>query len=751
MKKSIKTPTKIGMLLASCLLVCNIVSATVYTAVASGNWSLSATWGGTAPPFTLSSSDQVIIPLTFTVNMDKNVTLNAAGASLDVLGTLSGLPYIKLNDISGTITGAGSINAANIMLGSGGALTFTGAIIADTITNSLASLTTTAQVTFFNELNLSGLLTLSTAGVLTAGSNSNITISGSGIVLSGGTAALTANYTVNYITSSITAGAELTGTGLGIVTINVPALDTVTLTTNVIMNNSLNFNSGILKLNGFNLTTSSQLTGSVAIAGRVLSSLTVNTATGLSTPIKFVNKFQNLDNLTINVGTGNSIAISSGLTVNGILAIPGNSIFNITGESLTVIGNMTGTGTLLVNSLTKLAFTGIASVTGNLILSGITIGKFTEDIGSANSIKLATDLNVDTLNLVSGTLVLNGKNLSINADIAPLGTGMVLSTTASSINVTTASAVTDSIMFPALGDSLKNLNINIGAGGSLKLGSDLVIAGNLNFIKGYIDAGSSNLLIDTKGTVTGASNTSYIFMSNGGYLTMSDTIGKTTTYPVGSSGNYLPATLDLNIGSTVGTVGVSALPGVYSHGTSGVVISASQPMVNGTWLFQNNIGVGINANMQLSWTSAAEVNGFLHTKYDYISHYASMWDDIGDSMIAIISGSLYTVARTNVTSMSPFAVFDGQTIPTGLNEFVKTDGSIRIYPNPTSENLNIQNNTGLTDVVYGEIYNALGQVVSTFQFKDAVTTVPVNGLANGLYFLRLYNDKMAVVEKFSKI
>src|SRR6185312_3029428 len=629
--------------------------------------------------------------------------------------------------------------------------TFTGAVTADTIINTMVSLSTSAQIKFFNELNLSGLLTIDAAGALTAGANSNIAISGGGVALSGGTLVLTSPYSVNYMNSSTIAGLELSGTGLGVVTINVPSADTVALSSNVIMDDSLKFTRGILKLNGFNLTTSSQITGAVAVAGNVLSSLTVNTAIGLSNSIGFVKGYQNLKNLTVNVGIGNSVAISSALTLNGNLVLSNGSELNISGAALTIIGDLTGTGFLAVNTLTKLAFTGVNSITGNLSLSGITMGKFTENIGNTHSINLATALNVDTLNLVSGTLVLNRNNLAVNADIAALGTGMVFSTHASSISVNTLAAVTDSLMFSPLGDTVKNLTMNVGGSGSLKLGSNLVIDGTLNFVKGYVDIGSSNLEIGRTGSVTGASNTSYIITSKGGYLTMNDTIGKTITYQVGTLTNYLPATLNLNPGSAVGTVGLSAMPVVYSQGTSGVVISNYEPMVNATWLFQNNIGAGINANMQLSWSAAAEVNGFLHTGFDYISHYASMWDNIGDSMVAIVSGSMYSVIRANVTSMSPFAVFTQKTIPTSVNEVTLNTGNIVIYPNPVSGNLNVENTTGSTEAVYGEIYNTLGQVVSSFELHNAATVVPVSSLAEGIYFLRLHNDNMEVVRKFSKI
>jgi hypothetical protein len=749
MKTSIKNPVKIGMLLASFMLVCGMAFGTTYTASVSGNWSNSATWGGTAPPFTLAVGDVVIVPLTFTVTMDQNVTVNG---TVEVLGTLSALPYIKLNvNSGGTIMGAGSINAARVTLNTGGVVTFTGAITADTIINAMATLSTSAQVTFFNELNLSGALTLSTAGVLTAGSNSNITISGGSILLSGGTLALTADYSVNYITASTIAGLELGGTGLGIVTIAVPSADTVTLSSDVIMDNTLKFTSGVLKLNGFNLTTSSQITGNVAIAGNILSSIIVNTTTGLTNAIDFVSGFQNLNNLTVNVGSGNSVAISSGLTVNGILAISTGSMFNISNEALTVVGDLTGTGTLMVNAASKLAFTGISSITGDISLSGIALGKLTENLGVAKTLNMATALNVDTLSLMSGTLLLDGNNLAIYGDVTAAGTGLILSTSASKIYVTTANAVTGPLSFSALGDSVKDLIVTIANNGAVKLGSDLNIKDTLNFVIGYVDIDTNNLHIALKGAIKGASAAAYVLTSDTGRLIMNASHNITTIFPVGTLYNYLPATISLNAGSDSGTIGLTVSPIVYNLGTTGVIISTYEPMVSATWLFKNYIGAGINANMALSWSATAQVNGFLPTDYAYISHYSSMWDDIGDSMIATLSGSLYTATRASITSMSPFAIFNQQTIPTSVNAVTKTGGDILIYPNPTSENLNIENTTGSTGLVYAEIYNTLGQVVSSFQFKDAATNVSVSGLANGIYFIKLYNDTMNIVKKFSKV
>ncbi len=750
MKKSIKTPTKIGMLFASFMLVCSIVSATTYTAVLSGNWSASATWGGTAPPFVLSTTDQVIIPLTINVTMDQNVTVNGALASIDVLGTLSASPYIKLDVISGTLAGAGSVNAANIVFGAAAAVTSTGAIIADSINDAIASLNSTAQITFYNALNLSGILTMDAAGVLTAGTNSNIIISGGSIALSGGSLALTANYDVKYITSSAMAGLELTGTGLGTVTIAVPVADTVALLSDVVMTDSLKFTSGTLKLNGFNLTTTSQLTGPVAIAGDMLSSVVINTPTGLSNALNFVKGFRNVNNLTVNVGAGNSVAISSPLTVNGVLMIATGSMLNISNETLTVVGDLTGLGMIQVNALSKLAFTGVSAITGNVSLSGIMMSKFTENIGLGKSITMATALNVDTLDLMSGTLVLNGNDLSVNGDITAAGTGLILSSSKSDITITAANAIAGQLTFSALGDTIHNMMVAIGSAGSVKLGSNLNIKDTLRFVTGYVDLDSNNLSIGMAGAVTGANTNAYVITSGGGDLFMDLSASRNRTFQVGTLNNYLPAGLSLNASSDSGTVGVNVSPNVYAQGTTGVEISLSQPMVNATWLFQNNIGAGINANMQLSWPASMELNGFIHAN-DYISHYASVWDDIGDSMVATLSGSLYSVTRANITSMSPFAVFDQKTIPTSINEVAAANADFIIYPNPTSENLYVKNATGTTGLVNVEVYNTLGQMVSNFQSTNDLIAVPVSQLAAGTYLIRLYNDTMQVVKKFSKI
>src|SRR5580704_8862959 len=151
MKNNFLNPVKCGLLLTSFILVWGFASATTYTAIVSGNWSSATTWGGSAPPTNLTSADQVNIGLGVNVTMDQNVTLNNALASINVLGTLSSDAHIKLNVVSGLLTGTGNISAAQVILNAAGSLTFTGAIIADTLTNSIVSLSSAAQILVNNE------------------------------------------------------------------------------------------------------------------------------------------------------------------------------------------------------------------------------------------------------------------------------------------------------------------------------------------------------------------------------------------------------------------------------------------------------------------------------------------------------------------------------------------------------------------------------------------------------------------------
>ena len=87
MKKKLLKPIKPGLCIAAALLViqfCSVSFASTFTAVASGNWSSSATWGGVIPALN-NLTDQITIPAGITVTMDSDVTLNGITSQINVL------------------------------------------------------------------------------------------------------------------------------------------------------------------------------------------------------------------------------------------------------------------------------------------------------------------------------------------------------------------------------------------------------------------------------------------------------------------------------------------------------------------------------------------------------------------------------------------------------------------------------------------------------------------------------------------
>jgi hypothetical protein len=749
MKTKLYKSGKIGILLLAATLAGGFASGATYTAVASGNWSSSATWGGTAPRFTLGVTDQVTIGAGLTVTMDSTIVVNGLLAQISVNGTLtSATNSIILT--TGTIAGSGSIVANNVVLNTGSTFSFAGSVNANSFTNSIASLSSSAVIMVNNSLTLNSIIDITTGGSLTMGSSSSINIKGGSLSVNGGTLVLTSAYTVSYTSASTTVGMELSGSGLKTVTINVTGSNSVALSSDVTLNDSLKLISGSLMLNGYGLTLNGQVSGAGTFMGDANANLTIATSGGLSSSIAFASGSQMLNNFTLNVGSAKSVTLASALAIGDNLSLSGGSALNISGIALTLNGGFSGTGAVMVSSKSNLTINGSASISSPISLSGAALGNFTLNVGSGNTVTLGSDMIVDTIYMQTGTLVLNSHNLSINGSITAAGSGMIFATSASNVSVTASNSTAGSLSFSYPGNTVNNFNVSIGAAGSVALGSDLIVAGTLNLISGHVNTGSSNLQIAATGSITGATANSYVITGANGYLTMNATTSGTATFPVGTAAYYAPASITLNSGSSTGTVGVNVSSGVYAQGTSGAMLSTTQPMVNSTWLFQTSITSGLDADMQLTWSPSMEVNGFIHTG-DYISHYVSgAWDDIGDSLNAtVVAGGMFSIQRKSITSMSPFAIFDKSTV-TGVNEVI-ANGGFEIYPNPVSDNLNIQNNSGSTGLLYANIYNILGEIVGTYTISNTNTSIPVDRLARGQYFIKLYNDKTTIVEKFIKM
>lgn len=74
-----------------------------------------------------------------------------------------------------------------------------------------------------------------------------------------------------------------------------------------------------------------------------------------------------------------------------------------------------------------------------------------------------------------------------------------------------------------------------------------------------------------------------------------------------------------------------------------------------------------------------------------------------------------------------------------------------LYPQPTSQDLNIVWSLADNELVDIEIRDSEGRLVNTraVQFANDRAMLPIHGLANGIYFIRLSSGMYSVTEKFS--
>ncbi|MBQ8959156.1 MAG: Omp28-related outer membrane protein [Bacteroidales bacterium] len=120
-----------------------------------------------------------------------------------------------------------------------------------------------------------------------------------------------------------------------------------------------------------------------------------------------------------------------------------------------------------------------------------------------------------------------------------------------------------------------------------------------------------------------------------------------------------------------------------------------------------------------------------------------------------ILGSTDDLEPASIYMVKAFAVVNGQTyygtettfqtMPEGVDELAAT---LKLYPNPTSNVLNIEGE-GMSDV---EVFNAVGQRMMIVNVEGDKAQVHIESLSNGLYFVRIHaNDGTVLNRTFSVV
>jgi len=372
---------KTSFFLLSLMTLSLCANATDFTAVSNGNFSSSATWLGGADPSTLlTTADNIIINTGVTVNLDIDVTINNASATIVLNGALSGAHNLTLQ--SGTLSGAGALVVHNYTVSAAGVSTFTGSTTADNLYNSAAALTLSAKTYITDTLGLIlGTVTTAAGDTLTMLANSVVHVANGTFVA--GTAVIRELGTVNLLytgTGTVSTGSEVAFPFINNVTVNLSSnSNQLSLSGNVTVTGALNVQSGSLSINGHTLT----LNGTVAtsatgtLSGSLTSDISLGGSGSMGT-LMFTSGSNTINNLTVNGSAASYATLGSDLIVGGMLTLTNGGI-NLAGSS-------------------NLTLTGIDSIVG----------------GSANSYVATTGTGKLIINIIGG--VLN------NARMLPIGT-----------------------------------------------------------------------------------------------------------------------------------------------------------------------------------------------------------------------------------------------------------------------------------------------------------------------------------------
>lgn len=372
------------------------------TASVTGNWSNTATWGGSAVPV---AGDAVVVNSGITVTVDvaavcTSITINAAAATNGI--TISGTNTLTVSAaITMNAASAGVVSSLNVGAGTLGA----GSI---SIAGSSTSGRTTQLTISTGTVNCTGTITFtgtaaqaqfvfSGTGVLNIGGNFG---TGGAFTPSTGTVNYNASavqtiglYTYNNLTLSGTSAKTFpTGTTTvnGVLSMEGTATATVTGTLTYGAAATLQYNTTTARSAGNEWKTPFTSTGGVIIANT--GKITLNGAKVFNAGIT----------LTINSGatlvTSNQALTFNGDFINNGTFTGGSSTVTITGANAQNIDDFTTTGAV---SITKTS--GTVNVTGNINAASLSLS--TSSTGAT-----ALSLNPGIALTLTGTLTINRPN-----------------------------------------------------------------------------------------------------------------------------------------------------------------------------------------------------------------------------------------------------------------------------------------------------------------------------------------------------
>lgn len=750
--------------IAACLLISGAVNA--FTAVTSGAWSSTATWGGTAPGPNVSGND-IIIPAGITVNLDMDVTFTGLLNNFNVSGSLTGASN-GVTMVSGSLIGNGTLSIMRLQFNSVSTAAFSGTMNVARLVNSSLSLGLVAIANISDSLVLqAGSLMLNTNSNLTMLTGSTIRVNNGTIGIGGGLFSSGNNYNVVYVGTSKTSGIELAGNMLQNVTVNLNSnSETITLNGNTSVANNLNLMMGKLNLNGRKLTVSGDLmmsTGTAFISNSS-SELEIAGSGTLTSGLGFDQGNATINNLTINRNNG-TVRLYGALNIAGNLNL-GNGNFSLeSGSTLTMNSNSKiwiGGGMLAMNSGSFAAssnydveYTGASSYTAGIELNGTGLEDLTVNTSSSSAtVMLTNSLAVSgALSMSNGHISMNGYNVFLNGTLSQSATAGFIGHAASELHLNLSTAANSTLYFDggsASTQSLSRLRLNISGTSAIALGSALHLVNELSFVKGKVLLTSGDLVMESTSTISGFDDNRYVATSlNGtGRLQMNVTAGSAwVTFPVGTMDNYSPAFIQQTSSGTSGNFRVRTANEVMVNGTTGPVDNGSA-MVGRTWFIESASAVSVNMNLKLGWVAAAEMNAF-NRNNAMIRHYTnSAWDTYAAASATAGANSTWELSRSGIMSLSPFAVTDNSA-PLAIQQN-NNDLIFELYPVPAHDQITVRTKGGSETYKY-ELIDITGRIIATGE-KGETQKFDIGQLQPGYYFIKVIDaaNNASGIKRFVK-
>ncbi|MCB9355613.1 MAG: hypothetical protein H6575_13675 [Lewinellaceae bacterium] len=203
------------------------------------------------------------------------------------------------------------------------------------------------------------------------------------------------------------------------------------------------------------------------------------------------------------------------------------------------------------------------------------------------------------------------------------------------------------------GDAFYNLALDKTIG-DLTLADEMNVANTLDFqaVDNYIVLDNNNLQVLH---ITGYDATRHVRSTGTGFLVRT-VGGSPVVFPVGNT-SYNPATLS-NAGAS-DLYFVRVADAVLSDGDAGAPLTADA--VDRTWFIEEGTPDGSDLTLEVQWNGSEELTGFDHTA-SYVSHYTGgSWD--AQPVVSAAGADPYTLTRTGIATLSPFAVFGGGFVP----------------------------------------------------------------------------------------